>query len=145
MSKIVEWEVALKRFFVGARVTFKAWFPLVPTIVRIGNFYDLPDVRDSYDQCKHPIPDIPDGRRFLRRDWKDLETFLLWRYIPDGPRRQQFLRWVWTWNLPVCDIGMLDFVLTYYQTFILSELEMYNFEYCSQNLKSVSNVLSHRL
>ena len=34
-------------------------------------------------------------------------TFTTWseRSIPDSPWRWWFLRWVWTWNLPVWDIG----------------------------------------
>ena len=40
------------------------------------------DIWDSYDQCEHPIPDVPDGQRFLRRDRKH---FYFEGTVPDFP------------------------------------------------------------
>ena len=46
---------------------------------------------DSYDPCDQSIPDIPDGRRFLRRDRKNWKNFYFKGTVPDGPRRRRFL------------------------------------------------------
>ena len=46
--------------------------PSCPKNRKNRGFLRFSDVWDSYDQCKHPIPD---GRRFLRRDRKSRKHF----------------------------------------------------------------------
>ena len=107
-------------------------FPgLWPPCRKNRGFLRSSDVWDSYDQCEHSIPDIPDGRRFLRRDRKNRKHFYFEGTVPDGldvgdfydeceheiylsgtvADDRGFLRWVWTWNLPVLDIRDVWFCL----------------------------------
>ena len=56
-----------------------------------GDFYDLPDVCECYEQCEHPIPDIPDNGRFLRRDCKNRKHFYCESTSQTVPGGRQFL------------------------------------------------------
>ena len=108
-------------------VGLKTWLDLVPTCPKNRKnrgFLRSFDVWDSYDQCEHTISEIPDGRRFLRRDRKNRKHFYfqLSQTVPDvsdfhderehkiclygtvGDDRG-FLRWVWTWILLVLGHG----------------------------------------
>ena len=49
--------------------------PTCPKNRKNRGFLRFSDVSDSYDQWEHRIPDIPDGRRFLRRDRKNRKHF----------------------------------------------------------------------
>ena len=53
---------------------------LVPTCLKNRKnrrFLRFSDVSNCYDQWEHRIPDIPDGRRVLRRDRKNQKHFYL--------------------------------------------------------------------
>ena len=66
--------------------------PTCPKNRKNQGFLRSSGVWDSYDQCEHPIPDIPDGRRVLRRDWKNRKHFYFEGTVPDGPRRSGIFR-----------------------------------------------------
>ena len=67
-------------------------FPTYPKNRKNQRFLRSPVVWDSYDQWEHSIPDIPDGRRFLRRDRKNRKHLYVEGAVPDGARRRRFLR-----------------------------------------------------
>ena len=50
-----------------------------------GGFLQYSDVWDSYDQWEHFIPEIPDGRPFLRCDRKNWNHFYFEGTVPDIP------------------------------------------------------------
>ena len=56
-------------------IAFLSLVPTGPKNRKNRGFSRSSDVLDSYDQCEHPIPDIPDGRRLLRRDQKYRKHF----------------------------------------------------------------------
>ena len=111
--------------------------PTCPKNRKNRGFLRSSDVWDSYDQCEHPIPDIRDGRRFLRRD--RTVVFLLSRYCPRrSPTsaistmsvNMKFACLGRSWTIgdfydeckhEIClsgTSGMLDFVFTCYQSLI---------------------------
>ena len=131
--------------------------PTCPKNRKNRGFLQSSDVWDSYEQCEHPIPDIPDGRPFLRRDRKNRKHFYFEGTVPDGLRRWRFfmmsvnIKFACLGQSPTvgdfydeCEheiclsgtSGMLDFVYTCNQSLIFIELSMYNFEYCSQKLST---------
>ena len=56
---------------------------MVPKIYRDLSALGYSDVWDSYDQWEHFIPEIPDGRRFLRRNRKNRNHFYFVGTVPD--------------------------------------------------------------
>ena len=82
---------------------------LVPTCPKNRDFYDFPTcgilTTSGNTASRHPRHPRHPGhprRSAIFTTWsEESEAFLLWRSIADGPQRQRFLRWVWTWNLPV--------------------------------------------
>ena len=68
------------------RIIYLSLVPTCPKNRKSRGFLRSFDVWDSYDQCEHPIADIPDGRRFLRRDRKNRKHFyfeVLSQTVPD--------------------------------------------------------------
>ena len=99
-------------------------------------FLRFSDVWDSYNQWEHRIPDIPDGRRFLRRDRKNRKHFYF-----EGPFQT------------VSDVGdfhdeceheiclsgtsrMLEFGFSCYQSLISSEFSIINVLLLSNAVKN---------
>ena len=84
------------------------------------------DVWDSYDQWKHLIPDIPDGRRFLRRDRKNRKHFYFEgssQTVPDvGDFYNECEHEIYLSGTS----GMLEFVFSCYQSLVSSELSIIN-------------------
>ena len=99
--------------------------PTCPKNRKNGGLLRSSDVWDSYDQCEHPILDIPDGRRFLRHDQKNRKHRKHFYFegtsqtIPDvGDFYDECEHEICLYGTS----GMLDFVFTYYQSLIFSEL-----------------------
>ena len=95
-------------------------------------------VWDSYDQCEHPIPDIPDGRRFYDVIGR-IGSISTLKVHPDGPifTMSVNMKFAWLGLSPTIDdfydecehgiclsgtSGMLSCVFTFYQSLIFSEL-----------------------
>ena len=84
-------------------------------------FLRFSDVWDSYDQWEHCIPDIPDGRRLLRRDRKNRKHLYfdgLSHTVPDvGDFYDECEHEIYLSGTS----GMLHYVFSCYQNLISSE------------------------
>ena len=70
---------------ISRRQVFLSLVPTCPKNCKNRGFLRYSDVWDSYDQWEHFIPEIPDGRRFLRCDRKNRNHF----YFEGMPQTSQ--------------------------------------------------------